>query len=84
MGGATATGTTRPDPTEVDGRDRSQPYWDASLPVAARVDDLLGRMGLAEKVGLLFHTVIEAGEDGSTLPGPGKISKTGTREVVVD
>lgn len=84
MGGATVTGTPRPDPREVDGRDRSEPYWDASLPVAARVDDLVGRMDLAEKVGLLFHTVIEAGEDGSTLPGPGKISKTGTREVVVD
>lgn len=84
MAGATVTGTPRPDPREVDGRDRGEPYWDASLPVAARVDDLVGRMGLAEKVGLLFHTVIEAGEDGSTLPGPGKISKTGTREVVVD
>ncbi|GAB4071747.1 glycoside hydrolase family 3 N-terminal domain-containing protein [Angustibacter speluncae] len=84
MAGATVTGTPRPDPRYVDGRDRSEPYWDASLPVAARVDDLVGRMGLEEKVGLLFHTVIEAGEDGSTLPGPGRISKTGTREVVVD
>lgn len=84
MAGATMTGTPRPDPRDVDGRARSEPYWDASLPVAARVDDLVGRMGLEEKVGLLFHTVIEAGEDGSTLPGPGKISKTGTREVVVD
>lgn len=84
MAGATVTGTPRPDPRDVDGRDRSEPYWDASLPVAARVDDLVGRMGLEEKVGLLFHTVIEAGEDGSTLPGPGRISKTGTREVVVD
>ena len=84
MAGATVTGTPRPDPRDVDGRARSEPYWDASLPVAARVDDLVGRMGLEEKVGLLFHTVIEAGEDGSTLPGPGKISKTGTREVVVD
>lgn len=84
MAGATVTGTPRPDPRDVDGRDRSEPYWDASLSVAARVDDLVGRMGLEEKVGLLFHTVIEAGEDGSTLPGPGKISKTGTREVVVD
>lgn len=84
MAGATMTGTPRPDPRDVDGRARSEPYWDASLPVAARVDDLVGRMGLEEKIGLLFHTVIEAGEDGSTLPGPGKISKTGTREVVVD
>ena len=84
MAGGTVTGTARPDPRDVDGRDRSEPYWEAALPVAARVDDLVGRMGLAEKVGLLFHTVIEAGEDGSTLPGPGRISKTGTREVVVD
>ncbi len=84
MGTATVTGPTRPDPRDVDGRERGEPYWDAALPVEERVDDLVGRMGLAEKVGLLFHTVIEAGEDGSTLPGPGRISKTGTREVVVD
>src|SRR3954468_20576634 len=31
--------------------DASLPYQDASLPIARRVDDLLGRMTLAEKIG---------------------------------
>jgi beta-glucosidase len=32
----------------------------------------------------MFHTVIEAGSDGSVLEGPGVISKSGTRAVVQD
>src|SRR5690349_23471965 len=35
--------------------DRSAPYWNASLPVEARVDDLLLRMNLAEKVGQMLQ-----------------------------
>lgn len=31
----------------------------------------------------MFHTVIEAGADGEVLTGPGKISKSGTAEVVL-
>lgn len=58
------------------------PFEDARLPAAARVDDLLRRLSLPEKAGLLFHTVIEAGEDGSLLEGRGHIAKSGTREVV--
>ena len=38
---------------------------------------------LAEKVGLMFHTVIEAGADGSVLEAPGRISKSATSEVVL-
>ena len=41
------------------------------------------RLSLEEKFGLLFHTVIEAGTDGSVLEGPGAISKSGTRDVVL-
>lgn len=33
------------------------PYRDASLPIDERVEDLLGRMELADKVGMLFHTM---------------------------
>ena len=61
---------------------RTEPYRDADLTPEERVDDLLPRLSLEEKAGLMFHTVIEAGADGSVLEGPGRISKTSTREVV--
>lgn len=68
---------------DLNGNGRMDPYEDPRLPVEARVDDLLGRLSLAEKVGLMFHTVIEAGADGSVLEHPGAISKSPTSEVVL-
>lgn len=62
---------------------RLDPYEDHRLPVAERVDDLLGRLSLPEKAGLMFHTVIEAGEDGSLVEAPGAISKSATSDVVL-
>ncbi len=59
------------------------PFEDPRLSTADRVDDLVGRLSVAEKAGLMFHTVIEAGGDGEVLTGPGRISKTGTEEVVL-
>ncbi|WP_197510064.1 hypothetical protein [Tessaracoccus coleopterorum] len=44
--------------------------------------DLIGRLSLPEKIGLMFHTVIEAGEDGSVKEAAGDISKSGTTSVV--
>jgi beta-glucosidase len=63
---------------------RMDPFEDPRLPVEERVDDLVGRLSLEEKAGLMFHTVIEAGEDGSVLERPGKISKSPTSVVVRD
>lgn len=59
------------------------PFEDPRLSTHERVDDLLVRLSLAEKAGLMFHTVIEAGSDGEVLTGPGQISKSGTAEVVL-
>lgn len=59
------------------------PFEDPRLSTRLRVDDLVNWLSLPEKAGLMFHTVIEAGSDGEVLTGPGKISKSGTAEVVL-
>ena len=63
---------------------RMDPFEDPRLSVEARVDDLLSRLSLPEKAGLMFQTVIEAGTDGTVLEHPGKISKSPTSVVVLD
>jgi beta-glucosidase len=63
---------------------RMDPFEDPRLTVEERVDDLLARLSLPEKVGLMFQTVIEAGEDGTVLEHPGRISKSATSVVVLD
>ncbi len=63
---------------------RMDPFEDPRVPLEERVESLLGELSLEEKAGLLFHTVIEAGEDGSVLERPGRISKSPTSVVVRD
>lgn len=67
---------------DLNGNGVLDPFEDPRLPVPRRVADLLPRMSLAEKVGLMFHTVIEAGPDGSLIEGAGAISKSSTSAVV--
>ena len=69
---------------DLNGNGQMDPYEDPRLDVDARVEDLVGRLSLEEKVGLMFHTVIEAGEDGSVLEHPGRISKSPTSTVCLD
>lgn len=59
-------------------------YEDPRLPVSERVADLVAQLDDAELAGLMFHTVIEAGPGGELLDGPGRIAKSGSRQVVVD
>lgn len=40
------------------------PYQDASLAVDQRVEDLLARMDVADKAGMLFHTMVTFGDPG--------------------
>lgn len=60
------------------------PYEDVTLSPQQRTEDLLGRLSLAEKVGLMFQTVIETGPGGAVLETPGQISKSPTSTVVLD
>lgn len=48
-----------------------------------RVNDLIGRLSLPEKIGLMFQTVIEMGDGGALLEVPGQISKSATTDVVL-
>ncbi|MCW2802306.1 MAG: beta-glucosidase [Propionibacteriaceae bacterium] len=78
---------TSPDGVEyrdLNGNETMDPYENPTLPVEVRVADLLARLSPEEKAGLLFHTVIEAGPDGSVLQTPGQISKSPTPAVVGD
>ncbi|BEL09088.1 glycoside hydrolase family 3 N-terminal domain-containing protein [Actinoplanes sichuanensis] len=45
------------------------PYQNAALPVEDRITDLLGRLTLAEKAGLMFHTMIAVDPDGTIADG---------------
>lgn len=81
------TTTTAEDGTvfrDLNHNGRLDPYEDSRLTPQERTEDLLGRLSVAEKVGLMFQTVIEAGPDGTLLDRPGQISKTSTQEVVLD
>ena len=69
---------------DLNGNGRMDRYEDPRLDPASRVEDLLTRLSLEEKVGLMFQTVIEAGEDGSVLERPGRISKSPTSVVVLE
>ena len=48
----------------------TDPYRDPRLPAEERVEDLLPRMTIEEKAGLLFHTWITPGPDGSVTEPP--------------
>jgi beta-glucosidase len=48
----------------------TEPYKDPRLPADRRVEDLLARMTIEEKAGLLFHTVITPGPGGSVTAAP--------------
>jgi hypothetical protein len=61
---------------------RLDPYEDPRRPVEERVADLLGRMALEEKAGLLFHTIIAAGADGRLVERPERFSREPTSELV--
>jgi len=63
---------------------RLDPYEDTRLPIAERVDDLLGQMTLEEKCGLMVQPMINAGKDGALVESPSGMSPLTTSERVVD
>ena len=61
---------------------RLDPYEDPRRPVEERVADLLPRMTLEEKVGLMFQDMIMMGEDGSLMEGAGLFGPFSTSDLV--
>ena len=58
------------------------PYQDSSIDVNLRVEDLLSRMELADKAGLMYHDMVVMGP-GGTLAGPDNmIARPPTVEVI--
>jgi beta-glucosidase len=54
------------------------PYQDAALPVEQRVDDLLSRMELEDKAGLMFQPMSTVGD----LDAPGMFGTPSTRDLL--
>lgn len=63
---------------------RLDPYEDSRRLVEERVEDLLSQMTLEEKAGLMFHTMIGIGPDGSLDSAPGPIPMPSAVEMVVE
>jgi beta-glucosidase len=64
------TFSTAPDGTvyrDLNGNGEMDPYEDPRRPVAERVRDLLSRMTVEEKAGLLFQRQVEIGPDGGLV-----------------
>ena len=60
------------------------PYEDRRVPLASRVEDLLKRMTLEEKVGLMFCPILGMQPDGSLVEDQAYYSQAGTTEAVVN
>ena len=54
---------------DLNGNGVLDPYEDPRLPVEQRVDDLLARLSLEEKAGLMMHSIVRVTMDGD-LDGP--------------
>ena len=85
---ASAVGTPRPaDATafrDLNGNGVMDPYEDPSLPIEGRVEDLLSRLSLAEKAGLMVQSVVSVTVDGS-IDGQEIAERTlGARELIGD
>lgn len=67
---------------DLNGNGVMDPYEDPRLPVAERVEDLLGRLSLDEKAGLMFHPPTSVSPDGSIDTGPRRRNRASVRELV--
>lgn len=69
---------------DLNGNGIMDPYENPGLPVAERVEDLLGRLSLEEKAGLMFHTMVSAAESGNLGDETSRAGRATLQEVVAD
>jgi beta-glucosidase len=69
---------------DLNGNGIMDPYENPALPVSERVEDLLGRLSLEEKAGLMFHTMISAAESGKLGDETPRAGRAGLQQVVAD
>ncbi|HEX2911279.1 MAG TPA: glycoside hydrolase family 3 N-terminal domain-containing protein [Chloroflexia bacterium] len=60
------------------------PYEDSRRSLEERVEDILNRMTIEEKAGMMFQTMIMVNPDGTLLEGQGRMGPFSTREMVHD
>lgn len=58
-------------------------YQDSGLPAEKRVEDLLTRMTLQEKAGLMFHQMVEIGEGGDLAGASTEYALPPTAELIL-
>ena len=81
MPGPHLTTLTAPDGTafrDLDHDGVMAPFEDPRRTPDERADDLVGRLSLAEKAGLLFHSIIEVGPQGTLMEGDGTVARSST------
>ena len=79
------TTLTAPDGTtfrDLDHDGVMAPFEDLRRSPEERAEDLLGRLSLAEKAGLRFHSIIEVGPRGTLMEGDGRVARASTGAVV--
>jgi beta-glucosidase len=69
---------------DLNGNGVMEPYENPTLPAGARVADLLGRMTLQEKAGLMMMSILETGADGSIVEGDGLFRGDATSTLIHD
>lgn len=69
---------------DLNGNGVMDPYEDPRRPVQERVEDLLGRLSLEEKAGLMFHTMASATESGSLDDDAPRAGRSSLAELVGD
>ena len=67
---------------DLNGNGVMDPYEDPTRPIAERVEDLLSRLSLEEKAGLMVQSVVAVSTDGTIDGPPIRDGRPATRDVV--
>lgn len=69
---------------DLNGNGRMDPYEDPRLPVAERVADLVGRLSLEEKAGLMMHSIVSVSVNGDLDGEPVQEGRPGPAQYVTE